>query len=109
MDLTPREKLDPELKARWLEALRSGEHKRGEGALCEVDDDGVTRHCCLGVLRELVPELKEAVSAGAGLLQGPSNALVLLAYEVQTSLAGLNDEGEGDGYESVIPFIEKEL
>lgn len=55
-------------KAAWLEALRSGEYRRGTGSLRADDmvvaDDGQkmvpgrTRHCCLGVLAEIVgPEL----------------------------------------------------
>lgn len=37
--------MDPELKAKWVEALRSGEYHQTRGML---QRDG--RHCCLGVL-----------------------------------------------------------
>lgn len=43
------EKMKPEIKAKWLEALRSGEFEQSTGALCEVDGG----YCCLGVLSEL--------------------------------------------------------
>ncbi len=41
-------KLPPELKAKWLEALRSGKYKQGRDTLC----DG-TGYCCLGVLSDI--------------------------------------------------------
>ena len=51
------EKMNPEIKADWLTALRSGEYKQGKGFL--KNEDGETaRYCCLGVLCEL------AVKAG---------------------------------------------
>lgn len=45
-------KMNPEVKALWMEALRSGEYQRTEGTLCRV---GVGResYCCLGVLTDL--------------------------------------------------------
>lgn len=43
--------LSPELKAKWLTALRSDEFEQGEGELCAIDDDtGDLKYCCLGVL-----------------------------------------------------------
>lgn len=46
---------------RWVDALRSGKYKQGEGALVTVEfpEDGGERkeyHCCLGVLCELAAE-----------------------------------------------------
>jgi hypothetical protein len=41
-------KMNPEVKAKWLEALRSGEYEQGTGYLCK---DG--KYCCLGVLTDL--------------------------------------------------------
>lgn len=42
-------RMDPEVKARWVAALRSGEYKQGCGQLRGCDDD----FCCLGVLCDL--------------------------------------------------------
>ena len=47
-------KMNPEVKAKWLEALRSGEYEQGHGKLRSGDDE----YCCLGVLCDL------AVKAG---------------------------------------------
>lgn len=46
----PNDRLDPEIKASWVKALRSGEYKQGKRALCKVNSDGVESFCCLGVL-----------------------------------------------------------
>lgn len=43
------EKLNPEVKARWVAALRSGEYTQGKGMLREADNC----MCCLGVLCDL--------------------------------------------------------
>lgn len=42
--------MDAELKAKWLEALRSGKYKQGNGVL-RTDDNCF---CCLGVLADIV-------------------------------------------------------
>ncbi len=41
-------KLPPDIKAKWLAALRSGTYKQGIGLLCAND-----HYCCLGVLSKL--------------------------------------------------------
>lgn len=42
--------MKPEIKALWVEALRSGKYQQGSGALHSVYEDGSVKHCCLGVL-----------------------------------------------------------
>ena len=42
--------MDQEIKAEWLEALRSGEYEQGIGVLRTGDD----KFCCLGVLCEVL-------------------------------------------------------
>jgi hypothetical protein len=41
--------MSPELKAKWLEALRSGKYKQGTGYLRTFADE----FCCLGVLADI--------------------------------------------------------
>jgi hypothetical protein len=48
-------KLDPEVKAKWVAALRSGDYRQGRGALATRLPDGV-EYCCLGVLMEIAAE-----------------------------------------------------
>lgn len=45
--------MNPEYKAKWLEALRSGKYEQTQGRL--RDDDGM---CCLGVLCNVVDPKK---------------------------------------------------
>lgn len=45
--------MNPEIKAQWIEALRSGEYKQAQKQLRTGDD----RFCCLGVLCNLIPDL----------------------------------------------------
>ncbi len=43
--------MNPKLKAKWIEALRSGKYKQTQEYLERLDDDGkVVGNCCLGVL-----------------------------------------------------------
>ena len=44
--------MKPELKKRWVKALRSGEYKKGKEYLKQNTPKGL-RHCCLGVLCEI--------------------------------------------------------
>lgn len=44
---------------RWVEALRSGEYKQGQGHLKAINGEEV-KHCCIGVLCEVVG-LKESI------------------------------------------------
>jgi len=46
--------MNPEVKKKWLEALRSGEYKQGIGALRNTNaSKGIVTHCCLGVLCDI--------------------------------------------------------
>lgn len=49
-------RMDPEIKARWVAALRSGEYRQGRGALCTPSVDG-DLYCCLGILASLHPDI----------------------------------------------------
>ena len=43
--------MKPEIKERWLIALRSGNYQQGKGQLKDGD-----RYCCLGVLCDIVKD-----------------------------------------------------
>lgn len=50
-------KMNPEVKALWLEALRSGRFPQTDARLCNISpEDGSRSYCCLGVLSELAIE-----------------------------------------------------
>jgi hypothetical protein len=47
-------KMNPEIKQKWLMALRSGEYKQSRGELNRMDPAGIfDGYCCLGVLCDL--------------------------------------------------------
>lgn len=52
-------KFKPEFKAKWTEALRSGEYPQGKRAL-QVRGDSEEGYCCLGVACEITPEIVKA-------------------------------------------------
>ena len=47
-------KMNPEFKALWVEALRSGKYKQGKGKLRQGDEHDGFSYCCLGVVTDLV-------------------------------------------------------
>jgi hypothetical protein len=46
--------MNPEIKAKWVAALRSGEYKQGRGNLRDKDN----AFCCLGVLCDILDNTK---------------------------------------------------
>lgn len=44
--------MNPEIKAKWVAALRSGKYKQGKNVLCRPSSTGELAYCCLGVLGE---------------------------------------------------------
>lgn len=46
--------MNPELKVRWLAALRSGSYRQARKSLQTVPPDGQAGFCCLGVLCDLI-------------------------------------------------------
>jgi len=61
-------RMNPEVKAQWIEALESGEYTQGRGALTKVGPDGSRSHCCLGVLTDLAVKAGKCEETGRDLL-----------------------------------------
>lgn len=57
-------KLKPEVKEKWVAALRSGAYKQTNGCLRSERRDG-TSYCCLGVLCEVLELPKDPSSGGS--------------------------------------------
>ena len=111
--------IKPEIKTLWIEALRSGKFKQGNGKLRKLDiETGEEQHCCLGVLCDLAEEagviqryvddddihvyftpasdrsrefLPIAVQRWAGFQYGDNSPDI---PQVGESLVGLNDNGK---------------
>jgi len=93
------ERLDPELKAQWVGALRSGRYTQGKYRL---ERDG--RYCCLGVLQALrhIPKDEEE-----DILEPLAATKLGLGYATQCWLAVMNDRGQT--FEQIADYIEDAL
>lgn len=58
--------MNPEIKQRWIEALRSGEYRQGKGQLVEPGGEKGDKFCCLGVLCDIYSRTKEGRKNKAG-------------------------------------------
>jgi hypothetical protein len=120
--------MTPELKARWIEALESGEYAKGEGAMKYGPPDGI-KWCCLGVLCDLLDPDAWVASTGEraighkiqlarqfdhiyvhregayGML--PMEYRDVLSVPVQTKLSLLNDTS--DDFAPVVAYIRDNL
>lgn len=63
-------KMNPEVKALWIEALLSGDYKQGKSWLKQVHDDGPAEYCCLGVLCDLAEKAGIVTSTEESTTQG---------------------------------------
>jgi hypothetical protein len=101
-------KLKPEVKAKWLAALRSGKYKQGSGILAKTSvSSGKTNYCCLGVLAKV-----SGVTKGLNeefLTEGMSRKIgCTIPKHVQQTLASLNDgedTAEDDAVEKYLASV----
>jgi len=117
-------KLDPEIKAQWINALRSGDYDQGQGRLRkpgsdihdELSDD---KFCCLGVLCDLQEKAGKGYwkLGGAGkysFVYSPtetrrSEASDFLPYHLAKDL-GIDENGKlYDNHANRLPFDLSEL
>ncbi len=84
--------MNPEIKAQWVSALRSGNYAQGRNALRSGD-----KYCCLGVLCEL------AVEAGV-VVRRPSKTSAGYAYDNEAGYLPVNVR-EWSGVESSSPIV----
>jgi hypothetical protein len=109
-------KMDPELKRRWLEALRGDRYAQGQQVLRDYDGNGYV-HCCLGVLLDVVDpagwrserskchRLGGRSSRGREAFIGAPGKLGL--GRRQNALAKMNDDGRT--FLEIADWIEREL
>lgn len=108
--------MNPEIKAKWVEALRSGKYKQGTTGL---HNNELNTFCCLGVLCEVqsVPRNDEA---------GKYSSYVFDAYPSTIALSGefasklgiednamgtvisMND-AHGNSFDEIATYIEENL
>ncbi len=110
--------MNPEIKAKWIEALESGRYKKGKGYLRKEDE-----FCCLGVLCDIHDpsrweqrkvEGSDATEWGYLNKNGPNCSYHMPPSNVdscdylhQKKLAELNDST--DDFAAVITYIKENL
>ena len=112
--------MNPEIKAKWVEALRSGKYEQGRDVLRTTDN----KFCCLGVLADIRnPEgwrsdPQTIGTRGGRLINGfgwrdflPDDLLSLpdlgIDLEDQLTLVDMNDHGRS--FDEIADYIERHL
>jgi hypothetical protein len=108
--VSPAAKMDPALKAKWVEALRSGKFKQGTSYLQREN-----KFCCLGVLLKIqgfdimaeMPTLDDrmTVTLPSGLNGG-------ISFEICTDLGNRNDGSfnhQTHNFPEIADYIEANL
>lgn len=108
------EKMDRELRDKWVAALRSGEYEQGTGWLLKIGDDGKKRYCCLGVLSEVcgVEWGEPGASGEIDPIEGyrglvPKSLGGVLHDKYEAYLSTMNDVGST--FEEIADWIEENL
>lgn len=117
-------KMNPEVKAKWLEDLRSGEFRQGRSHL----KDGFGNMCCLGVLAHqfnpewvgdgsgrLVPVVNGENLSDGGIeinqLSGKLNSTFLASVGISDAMASLlmSENDNGGSFSYIADIIEEKL
>lgn len=109
--------MNQEIKAQWLQALRSGDYTQGVLRLRISAGDGQLRHCCLGVLCDVLdPEGWNVDEAGFHRhrkhFHRPHYDLECKAEIPDAAvheLIAINDHDPSQGFGPVIEYIEEKL
>jgi hypothetical protein len=109
--------MNPEIKTKWIETLRSGKYKQGKGRLRTKDD----HYCCLGVLCEVMGmewfplddgwawAVREKNTGYAMIhsISGNTQEQVGLDPYQTSTLMRMNDTG--DSFEVIAEYIEEKM
>jgi len=101
--------MKPEIKAVWVQMLRTGYYVQGTGALCKQDADGSRRYCCLGVLTDMHARATPDPGCGYWLPAGIGNAMAYCCNDTndnqQYILHDVVKEWAGLSVEDDDPFV----
>ena len=106
-------RFDPELKARWLEALRSGRYQQGRQSLRPT----LESYCCLGVLCDVIDPQgwdgrrwrdKATGCDHSSKVPIPTERRLALPHEITGTLMHMNDEDE-KSFAEIADYIEANL
>lgn len=106
--------MNPDIKAKWIEALRSGKYKQGRGYLRTIDGG----YCCLGVLCDVMDSSEWGESnimsvlydGHSTSLPGSVRRMADIPLPVCVKLSDMNDSGsEGSTFAHIAKYIEENL
>lgn len=92
--------MNQEIKAKWVEALRSGRYKQGRGVLRQGNE-----FCCLGVLADI---MDGTVPLGQAFINPALCHRADLDPNDQDQLVALNDS-EREPFDVIADYIERTL
>ena len=112
-------KFTPELKRKWVKALRSGKYTQGFGYLKAKASDPINKdtHCCLGVLGEILPKEKYFYMKGKRVLNFTDGEIlsvcrispfVALNEKTEIKLMEMNDK-KSMSFSEIADWIEENL
>ena len=102
-------KLDPEFKAKWVKALRSGEYAQGKCMLFNPENN---TFCCIGVAGSLRGLSKEQMTDKTTTEDSIyDECLPGISKSVMRRLTGMNDGGSSAGkpFTEIADYIEANL
>lgn len=94
--------LTKKLKQKWIKALRGGEFKQGRGRLKKAN-----RHCCLGVLQAIAPDIKSDSIYLLADIRNSRSYITGLPISKQQTLATMNDDA--NDFLEISNWIEKRI
>lgn len=109
VDSPARVGMDPDLKAKWIQALRSGVYQQGKSTLRSYVS-GHPAYCCLGVLCDIMGRWDHQYNEGhQNVLTHQTQQAAGFPYDFnQMALVRLNDL-QGASFNQIADYIEENL
>lgn len=106
--------MNPEIKQKWVAALRSGKYVQGKGTLKRNNEDGTAKYCCLGVICQELnivnKKMKDLTSFDGciGILSQRIRELTGVLDLEMNVLTNMND-AYGKSFSQIADYIEANL
>lgn len=98
--------MNPEVKKRWVAALRSGEYVQGNDAMCVRSEYAEDSYCCLGVLADMYCK-ETGADKGEFFENDSSNGCPRLTDGFK-NWAGVTDDYIGDDFSPIVTIETRE-
>lgn len=101
--------MDAKLKAKWIEALRSGKYvQTTEWCFRNENEEGTMCYCAMGVLADIIDPTRRYYTMWMDDVCLPKSVLeeIGLSSEVQSKVMNMNDT-YGNSFEDIAKYIEE--